>query len=100
MDEITCTSNLQTWNQPRKRRLVSKAANEISFKVESYLHTSCRKSRLFDPRPPQLHKTTANEFKTLFKSLKQFKIPWRFLGILIPQDNKSSEPPMIPRSVQ
>ena len=52
-DEITCISKLQTWNYPRKRRLDSKAANEISFKVESYLHTSCHKSKnFFDPRPP------------------------------------------------
>ena len=46
-DEITCTSKLHTWNQPRKRCLDSKAANKMSFKVESYLHTSCGKSKDF-----------------------------------------------------
>ena len=100
-DEVTCTSKLQTWNQPRKRRLDSKAANEISFKVESYLHTPIRKSKdFFDPRPPALQKTTADELQELSESLKQLKSSCGFLDIMVPRDDIPSKLPLTPRSVQ
>ena len=100
-DEITCTSELQTLNQPRKRHLDSKAANEISFKVESYLHTLCGKSKdFFDPHPTELQKTTVDDLKPLSGSLQQFEIPCGFLDIMVPQDNTSSKLPMTPRSVE
>ena len=35
-DAVSCTSKLQTWNQPRKRHLDSQPVSEISFKVEDY----------------------------------------------------------------
>jgi len=32
----TCTSRLQTWNQPRKRKLDSQLVYEIDFSKKSY----------------------------------------------------------------
>ena len=32
-DTVSCISKLQTWNQPRKRRLFSQPVSQISFKV-------------------------------------------------------------------
>ena len=61
-DEISCTSKLQKWNQPRKRRLDSQPSNDISFKVEQYNHKPRRISKdFFDPRPLNLQKTTNEE---------------------------------------
>ena len=39
---VSCTSKLQVWNQPRKKRLDSKPAGDISFKVEEYNYKPCR----------------------------------------------------------
>ena len=40
-DNLSCTSKLQVWNQPRKRRLDSKCASDISFKVDGYYCNLC-----------------------------------------------------------
>ena len=61
-DTVSCTSKLQTWNQPRKRCLDSQPVSEISFKVEDYYCKPTRQSKeLIDPQPLELQKTTDEE---------------------------------------
>ena len=49
-EDVACTSKLQVWNQPRKRRLDSKRASEISFQVEDYYEKPCNHSKEFMDR--------------------------------------------------
>ena len=51
-NDVSCTSKLQTWNQPRKRRLESKCSTDITFRVEDYYHKPCHQSKQpLDLRP-------------------------------------------------
>ena len=58
--EETCTSMLQKWNQPRKRWLDSKKAEEISFRcpVPAYAEKEYKRSerKAYDPRPLSMRK--------------------------------------------
>ena len=70
-DTVSCTSKLQTWNQPRKRRLDSQPISQISFKVEDCYCKPTRQSKeLIDPRPLELQKTTDRKGKILLKKLE------------------------------
>jgi len=100
-DDVSCTSKLQVWNQPRKRRLDSKLANDISFKVEEYYHKPCRYPKTFmDPRPVELQQTTDEEKAEFIKNLKQLEVSCGFLDLMVPQDDAPSKLPMTPRSAQ
>ena len=95
-DEISCTSKLQKWNQPRKRRLDSQPSKEISFKVEQYDHKPCRISKdFFDPRP-----FTDEELKTFTGNLQQLKTSCGFLDLMVASNDTASKLPMTPRSAQ
>lgn len=49
----TCTSRLQTWNQPRKRKLGSQSVYEIDFSKKSYRREERSNIKpLTDPRRP------------------------------------------------
>ena len=103
-DDVACTSKLQTWNQPRKRRLDSKCASEISFRVEDYYQKPCRHSKEFmDPRPINMQKTTEKEVKGFIENLKGMEYACGFLSVLVPldtPDDPSSPLPLTPRSAQ
>ena len=106
-DTITCTSKLQTWNQPRKRRLDSQPVNEISFKVEHYYCKPTRQSKeLADPRPLELQKTTDEEKKAFIDNLKKLEISCGFLDLMTVAEsytvNDDTSPmfPLTPRSAQ
>ena len=48
--QISCTSVLQQWNRPRKRRLDSKMVEDISFQNEQYGFEPKRSPvEVFDP---------------------------------------------------
>ena len=100
-DEISCTSKLQKWNQPRKRRLDSQLSNSISFKVAQYDYKPCRISKdFFDPRPLNLQKTTDEELQTFTGNLQGLKISCGFLDLMVASNDTSSKLPMTPRSAQ
>ena len=49
----TCTSRLQTWNQPRKRKLDSQSVYEIDFSKKIYRREERNNVKpLNDPRRP------------------------------------------------
>ena len=70
-----CTSVLQKWNQPRKHRLDSKKAEEISFKcpVPSYAQKAKRRCerKAYDPRPLTMRKTTSDDLGLGCKNYQQ-----------------------------
>ena len=100
-DEISCTSKLQKWNQPRKRRLDSQPSNDIGFKVEQYDHKPCCISKdFFDPRPLNLQKTTDEELQAFTENLQCLKISCGFLDLMVASNDTSLKLPMTPRSAQ
>ena len=106
-DTVSCTSKLQTWNQPRKRRLDSQPVSEISFKVEDYYCKPTRQSKeLIDPRPLELQKTTDEEKKSFIENLKKLEVSCGFLDLLTVaepytiDDGASPMFPLTPRSAQ
>ena len=79
----SCTSQLQHWNQPRKRRLESHEVDDISFVKDEHGKTKkTPQSMVYDPRPPELQKTTAREISTLRDTLANTGIPSSFLHLL------------------
>ena len=55
----SCTSQLQKWNQPRKRRLESRSVEDISFVKYEYGKTKkTAQSVMYDPRPPHMRSIT------------------------------------------
>ena len=77
-DDVSCTSKLQTWNQPRKRHLDSKCSSEIMFRVEDYYHKPCRRSKVFlDPRPAE------SQLTDFLHDLESLKVSCRFLNLMV-----------------
>ena len=106
-DTVSCTSKLQTWNQPRKRRLDSQPVSEISFKVEDYYCKPTHQSKeLIDPRPLELQKTTDEEKEAFIANLKKLEVSCGFLDLLTVSEssiiNNDTSPmfPLTPRSAQ
>lgn len=108
--EAACTSVLQKWNQPRKRRLDSKKAEEISFKcpVPSYAEKAKRRCerKAYDPRPLTMRKTTTVDLDELKMGIQELPTACGFLHLLCgPTDETTpADPditlPLTPRSVQ
>ena len=66
----SCTSQLQRWNQPRKRKLDACDVSDISFvKYEFGKLKQTQSSMLYDPRPSEYVATTENEIQSLRKTL-------------------------------
>lgn len=104
---MSCTSKLQTWNQPRKRHLDTKPAHEISFKVEHYYNEPIRQSKeILDPRPLELQKTSDAEKKSFVESLRSLKVSCGFLDLLTVAESHDVSGdtnlmfPLSPRSAQ
>ena len=96
-----CTSRLQTWNRPRKRRLDSEKSSAISFHCEEYGEVAKRHHTPFkDPRPEALQVTTDEEIKSLVDSLKQCTTSCGLLDLLSKSDSARAKLPPTPRSVQ
>ena len=106
-DTVSCTSKLQTWNQPRKRCLDSQPVSKISFKVEDFYCKPTHQSKeLIDPRPLELQKTTDEEKKSFIENLKKLKVSCGLLDLLMIAEhctiNNGASPmfPLTPRSAQ
>jgi hypothetical protein len=59
-DYQTCTSRLQTWNQPRKRKLDSSSVYEIDFSKKVYGKDSKKPRVLQDPRLPAFRESSSS----------------------------------------
>ena len=113
LGEDACTSMLQKWNQPpRKRKLDPKKAEDISFNcpVPSHLEKAKkrREKKGYDPRPLTIQKTTAGDLEELRVNLEQMPTVSCFLHLLreptLVRDDSSDDAhsslPFIPKSVQ
>ena len=105
--ENSCTSLLQKWNQPRKRRLDSKKVEDIDF--SSLPHGKDAPTRIhyksYDPRPPSMRKTTKTELEELTQQLSTLTMSCGFLHLLSqPSEAESAKGiyslPLTPRSIQ
>ena len=73
--EEVCTSMLQKWNQPRKRHLDSKKAEDISFRcpVPAYTEKENKRSKrkAYDPHPLSMKKTSLDDLEEFKKQLQE-----------------------------
>ena len=97
-EEISCTSLLQQWNKPRKRRLDSKMVEDIGFQNRNPLE-------LYDPRPAFLRKTTKGDLEEFQDALSLLPATCGFVHLLNKPSDIDSESgkailPLIPRSVK
>ena len=54
-DPVACTSQLQSWNQPRKKVLGSAEVGDIKFvKLQAGTVKRPAKNKAYDPRPAKL----------------------------------------------
>ena len=61
-DSVACTSKLQQWNHPRKRKLDSEVMDEIKFVEHEHGKVKREiKCHTYDPRPIDLQQTSAEE---------------------------------------
>ena len=69
-DQVACTSQLQTWNQPRKRVLEPSEVSNIKFvKMELGKRERSIQSKLYDPCPPKHNHTSGDEIESASTSL-------------------------------
>ena len=89
----SCTSRLQTWNQPRKRHLDPVSVKDIDFCNVEYGKVKRKMSNmLYDPRPSKLQCTSNDEIETLrCNLLSHFKAPPALVQLLTPIINDSPE---------
>jgi hypothetical protein len=106
----SCTSSLQTWHQPTRKRAFSPcAASDIKFYKATYgrekvTTTTCN----YDPRPLAYQGTSASEIETLQDLVKQLPTPVALSHVLPLYSetasthvlHSSSCLPLIPRSYQ
>jgi len=105
--EDSCTSLLQKWNQPRKRRLDSKKVEGIDFCSLPYGKNTITRTHYepYDPRPPSMQKTTKTELEEFTQQLNTLPTSCGFLHFL--SQPSEAEPathahllPLTPRSIQ
>ena len=100
-DDEACTSRLQTWNQPRKRKLDSEKSCLIPFKCEDYGEVAKRHHIPFtDPRPRELQRTTDKDIQSLVDNLKQCTTFCGLLDLLTKSEEPRAKLPPTPRSIQ
>ena len=105
-DNLPCTSQLQTWNKPRKRTLEVAEVNDIKFvKLEHGKEKRFSSLCPYDPPPVKYQGTSSEEIKLLKESLES-KGKFALLHVLTGSSNSTSTPspistqtlPPIPRS--
>ena len=101
-DHVPCTSQLQTWNQPRKRTLDSADIEEIKFIKMEYGKMKCKPTVVpYDPRPVPLRCTTAEEILSLRQALESKGSDIALLHVLPGiVSSQGLQLPLIPRSSQ
>ena len=104
-DSVACTSKLQQWNHPRKRKLDSEVMDEIKFVKHEHGKVKREiKCHTYDPRPIDLQQTTAEEVSQFKSMLCELKRSCSFLHILHASSQSTDLPsqllPPIPRSLR
>ena len=90
-DHVACTSKLQEWNQPRKRKLECEKSSDIKFVKLEYGKTKRAPNQLcYDPRPSFLQRTSTSEVTWLKDGLQAMKSPCAFLHVLPSSSSSSS----------
>ena len=91
---LTCTDKLQSWNQPRPRKLkpvpvetLSHRKNHLSDENRKVKRT-LRTASTFDPRPPSVCDSNPERSEQLRCALLQLNKPCGFLHILVPDVSK------------
>lgn len=100
-----CTSLLQKWNQPRKKRLDSKKVEDIEFSSSCYGKTKSKRTfyKACDPRPVNMQKTSKSELEEFTLQLETLQPPCGFLHLLSQPSKDITTThllPLTPRSVQ
>ena len=101
-----CTSVLQKWNQPRKRRLESRKVEDITFSSLPYEKTANSRFhyKSYDPRPPKMRKTSKTDLEEFAQQLEDLPTSCGFLQLLsraVSQVDKTNRAlPLTPRSMQ
>ena len=84
----SCTSELQTWNRPHKRKLDACAVDDIEFVKNEYGKEKVLPSLAYDPRPPAYRSMPECSTKSLQEQLKTGKnspsssYPWCIISEL------------------
>ena len=105
-EEEACTSVLQKWNQPRKRRLESKKVEDITFSSLPYEKTANSRFhyKSYDPRPPKMRKTSKTDLEEFAQQLEYLPTSCGFLQYLsraVSQVDKTNHVlPLTARSMQ
>lgn len=87
----SCTSELQKWNQPRKRKLDSRPAEDIAFiKYEYGKKNKPQPPATYDPRPPSSRSTLDSRIQTLRHDLEETGRDIVLLHLL-PQPNAQNQ---------
>ena len=103
-DPVACTSQLQSWNQPRKKVLGSAEVGDIKFvKLQAGTVKRPAKNKTYDPRPAKFQCTTNEELSHFVVNLKSSANLPAFLHVIpdssIPSQSIQSLLPPIPRSI-
>ncbi len=82
----TCTDRLQTWNQPRKKKVDPIPVDELGNRRRELLQMSSRStsSVMFDPRPMDYRTKDDNAIENLCCDLLNLKQKSAFTTILVP----------------
>ena len=88
--EEACTSALQKWNQPRKRRLESKKLEDITFSSLPYEKTANSRFhyKSYDPRPPRMRKTSKTDLEEFAQRLENLPTSCGFYNYSAQQCHK------------
>jgi hypothetical protein len=100
-DYQTCTSRLQTWNQPRKRKLDSSSVYEIDFSKKVYGKDPKKARKLQDPRLPAFRESrpsVANQ--VLLENINIISLDCGFSKIMSREKPKTAEHIISPPKAQ
>lgn len=93
-DFLTCTDRLQTWNQPRPKKLEPIAVEDLRTRKQQLKPSAIRSSRQtrtasqFDPRPEEFAISDLVAIENLRCRLLQLNKPCAFTQLLIPSVDK------------
>ena len=81
-DFATCTARLQTWNQPRKRKLEPRSVYEIDFSKKVYGRENAGDRKiLHDPRLP-VYRDTEKANQNMLDNIREANLECGFFNIL------------------
>ena len=100
-DYQTCTGRLQTWNQPRKRKLDSSSVYEIDFSKKVYGKDSKKPRELQDPRLPAFRESKPSAAnKVLLDNINSISLDCGFSKIMSSDKPKTVEHIISPPKAQ